>query len=189
MNKLNYMIAFCLFSMNGIYAQKAVTDPVRKVSQGAEKPQKEYVISGKITQTHSYCGGAAPSEEMLKACETPVPYKGKTLYVRVGNGNSLKQPILLKFAADAAGNFSFKLKPGVYSIIQPEQVKELDWKQLRAGDAVQVDQECVKAWWKKPYYVLNVKDKNIETLSFNFYHPCFVSSDVPCLQYVGPMPP
>lgn len=144
-------------------------------------------ISGKITQTSSYCGGAAPSPEMLEEYETPKPYIGKTLYVRKGNRNNLKEKIILSFKADAKGNFSFQLEPGIYSIIVEEQVKTLTIKQTNPG--VQADTACLKKWWVKPYHLLNVKENNITGLNFNFHHPCFITSDIPCFQYNGPMPP
>ncbi len=190
MKSLKCSIAVGLLFSQCILAQK--NEKTILSSQGTKgSSQKElvYNISGKITQTHSYCGGAAPSEEMLKEYSNPKPYKGKTLYVRPGSTNNVKQPVLLKFVADSAGKFSFQLKPGTYAIIQAEQVKELNVKNLPVGNAVQADQECLKAWWKKPYYLLVVKDKKISGLNFNFHHPCFITSDVPCLQYMGPMPP
>ncbi|MCC6371738.1 MAG: hypothetical protein IT236_12085, partial [Bacteroidia bacterium] len=46
-----------------------------------------------------------------------------------------------------------------------------------------------KEWWSKAYFVLEIKDKNIDGLEFNFHHKCFIEGDVPCLNYTGPMPP
>ena len=146
-------------------------------------------ISGKVTQTSSYCGGAAPSEEMLRQYEQPTPYAGKVFYVRKGNTNDLKQPVVLKFKSDSSGKFSFRLAPGVYSIIQEEQVKALNLKKYVSNSEVSVDQTCLKTWWKKPYQVLVIKDKEVKDLNFNFYHPCFISGDIPCMTYTGPMPP
>ena len=51
------------------------------------------------------------------------------------------------------------------------------------------DEKCLKAWWAKPYYLLEVKDKDISDLNFTFHHRCFVPGDIPCINYIGPMPP
>lgn len=146
-------------------------------------------ISGKVTQTSTYCGGAAPSEEILAEYSKAKPYAGKTFYIRKGNTNTLKSKIILSFKADEKGNFSFLLPPGIYSIIQEAQVKEINAKDYNKSGSFQADVTCLKNWWLKPYYTLEVKDKDVTELHFKFHHPCFVSNDIPCIQYTGPMPP
>jgi hypothetical protein len=51
-----------------------------------------------------------------------------------------------------------------------------------------VDEQCLIEWWKKPYYLLEVKDQNITSLNFIFIHRCFLNNDIPCISYGGPMP-
>ncbi|MDP1801359.1 MAG: hypothetical protein Q8L81_08405 [Bacteroidota bacterium] len=150
--------------------------------------KQKFTISGKALQTFAYCGGVKPSEEVLDHHKTPKPYVGKTFYIRAGKTNNLKAKVLLKFKADTAGNFSFELPPGIYSIIQEPQLKKLNVK-LYKNKYVEVDETCLKNWWEKPYYLLEIKDKNISGLEFKFHHPCFMSGDIPCLHYSGPMPP
>ena len=166
------VLALCLLSFIGL----------------AQKTNK-YTVSGKVTRTSSYCGGAAPSEEILAGYANPSPYSGKTFYVRKGNTNDIKKAVVLKFKADSSGSFSFQLSPGIYSIIQEEQVKALALKKYSSTEFIQVDQSCLKSWWKKPYMILTIKDKDIVDLNFNFYHACFISGDIPCMNYNGPMPP
>lgn len=149
--------------------------------------EKKVTIKGKLTQTSNYCGGAAPSDEMLMEYATPKPYAFKTLYVRKGDVNDLKKPIVMKFRSDANGMFSFQLPAGVYSIIQENQAEELDLKKIPTGHYLVANEKCLKEWWAKPLYLLKVtEDKEIE---INFHHPCFVPGDMPCLTYVGPYPP
>lgn len=155
------------------------------------KSKKEIVhtISGKVTQTSSYCGGAMPTEEILQEMSKPVPYAGKVFYVRKGSVNNIKMPIVLSFTVNAKGEFSIDLPPGQYCLIQKEQVKTLNMKNYKSTTDLQIDENCLKEWWAKPYYAFQITDKNITDLKFNFYHACFVNSDIPCIEYVGPMPP
>lgn len=154
-----------------------------------QKQPAVFTVSGKITQTSSYCGGARPSNEMLEEYAHPKAYRGKTLYVRKGAFNDVKQNIVLKFTADSLGKFTFTLPVGTYCILQAEQVKALDLKKLPDQQGVTKDVACLKTWWKTPLQVLTIKDKNVSGLDFNFHHPCFVSGDIPCMNYNGPMPP
>ena len=147
-----------------------------------------FTISGKVTQTSSYCGGAAPSPEMLEELARPVIYAGRKFSIRKGSINTLKEPVILSFKSDNKGLFSFQLPPGIYSVILEEQVKELNTAAYQKQN-ISADAACLKAWWKKPYYILEVKDKDINTLNFSFHHPCFIPFDIPCLQYTGPYPP
>ncbi|MGZ4035365.1 MAG: OstA-like protein, partial [Bacteroidia bacterium] len=153
-----------------------------------EKAGTKRTISGKVTQTRSYCGGAAPSEEMLKDASTPQIYAQKKFYIRKGSLNTTKKGIELSFTSDDNGAFSFQLAPGTYSIIVEEQVNAINVKKYTTSN-LSVDKKCLNDWWKKPYYLLVVTDKNITDLNFNFYHKCFVPDDIPCVEYTGPMPP
>ena len=145
-------------------------------------------VSGNVQQTSSYCGGARPTDEMLKQFATPVAFPNKKFYIRCGKKNTAKGKIVKTFTTDQNGFFSIELKPGTYSIILEEQLKK-----IKAVDYInqnqQLDTNCVKDWWKKPYYLLVVKDKNISELNFLFHHRCFIKSDIPCITYTGPLPP
>jgi hypothetical protein len=46
-----------------------------------QKPQAR-LVSGEVTQTSSYCGGARPSDEMVQEQNRPKPYGGKKFYIR-----------------------------------------------------------------------------------------------------------
>ena len=158
-------------------------------SQTNKKKTVLFNVSGKVTHTSAYCGGAAPTEEMMNEYRKDKPYAGKIFYVRKGNTNTLKAKIILSFKADADGKFSFQLPPGIYSIIQEPQVKEMNMKNYNKKGSLQADASCLKNWWLKPYYILEIKDKDVTGLHFKFHHPCFVSDDIPCIRYTGPMPP
>ena len=149
---------------------------------------KTYTVTGIVTQTYSYCGGAAPPKQLLDQLATPVAYAGKKFYIRPGKTNSAKIKTVKSFTTNSAGEFSFRLSPGTYAIILEEQLHK-----IKAGDYAKqdrsVDEKCLQQWWVKPYYVLEVKGRNTNGLNFNFHHPCFISNDIPCITYNGPMPP
>lgn len=154
-----------------------------------QKTNPLYVVSGKIMQTSQYCGGARPSEEMLKSYETPRPYISKVLYIKAGVTNNPKEKVVLKFKSDSSGKFSFQLKPGTYCILQEEQVKAFNSKDYISSNTYSYDLACIKAWWKKPLKVITVKDASVKNLRFDFFKACFMQSDMPCITYTGPMPP
>ena len=152
------------------------------------KSSKKYSVSGKVTQTYSYCGGAAPSKQILDKLATPEVYTNKRFYIRAGKINSVKARIVKSFTTGNDGTFSIELEPGTYSIILEEQ-----FHKIKAGDYAKqnqhADEQCLQKWWKKPYYIIEIRDRNINNLVFNFHHNCFVSDDIPCLEYTGPPVP
>lgn len=150
---------------------------------------KTVKISGKITMTSSYCGGAAPPQELLNELATPRPVAGMKLYVRKGSSNS-NGPVVAADTTAADGSFSFDLPPGTYCILSEEQLKPLDAKDISKEPYVVVtSEECLKKWWSEGLRILEVGDKNIKDVDFQFYGRCFISSLCPCLRYDGPLPP
>jgi hypothetical protein len=149
---------------------------------------KEYTVFGKVTQTSPYCGGAKPPKELLDQLATPVAYPNKKFYIRLGKTNNAKASIIKSFTADSAGSFSIRLVPGTYSIILEEQVHKMKASNYTKKYEL-ADNKCLQEWWAKPYYLLEVKNKNIEELNFVFHHRCYLSSDIPCITYIGPVHP
>jgi hypothetical protein len=174
----NILLIFFLIISAGIFAQKT----------GGIKPPR-LTVKGKLMQTNSYCGGAKPSEEMLAQIQKPVPYANKVFYVRKGKVNSTKAEVITSFTTDVNGEFSFAITPGTYSIIQEKQLKTLKPADLQSKDNQVVDEKCMKEWWIKPYYLLEVKTENITIPEWSIHHPCFIKGDIPCISYDGPTPP
>lgn len=175
-------------NITGMQQQAAKAEPKPEVNSSTNTT----TISGSIMQTFSYCGGAAPPQFLLEQLAEPKPYSGKKLHVIKGDSNTEGRKIILSFTSDTAGKFSFQLEPGTYSIILDEQFSAPDAKKYKT-QLQNIDEDCYKKWWVKPYYLLEVpatsKPTTIKGLNFNFHHRCFISSDVPCLRYEGPMPP
>jgi hypothetical protein len=176
---LTYLLLCVLFVfMNSCNNNKSV---VKSSSDSS------FLISGKVLQTLSYCGGAKPTQEILDRLSTPKAYPDKTFYVRAGSINDINKKTVVKFNSKMDGTFSFNLKPGTYSIIMEEQLLALNTDDYKAKKQA-VDEKCLQEWWGKPYYILEVTDKNITDLKFTFDHKCFLRTDVPCITYIGPKP-
>lgn len=173
------VIIFLILCSFGIFSQ---------TKTGGVKPVR-VTVKGKLTQTSPYCGGARPSEEVLKEAATPKPYANKVFYVRKGKTNSKKAEVITSFTTDVNGEYSFQITPGTYSIIQEKQLKALTSADLRSSEDIKVDTTCMKKWWAKPFYLLVVKTENIVIPDWNIHHKCFVEGDIPCMSYTGPMPP
>lgn len=159
-----------------------------KASAGYGATGNTYTISGSVTQTSSYCGGANPPKELLQQMATPVAYPGKTFYTKSGTVNDLAMPVLTSFTTDSTGHFSIHLSPGIYAIILKEQLAELNAADYETKTQV-VDKDCLAEWWKKPYYLLEVKQQDISSLNFVFHHRCYIANDIPCIRYRGPLAP
>lgn len=151
------------------------------------KNAKTFKVSGIVTQTFSYCGGVAPSREMLDKLGTPIAFPGKMFYVREGEINNSKNKIIKAFTADSTGKFCFRLEPGIYAIILQEQLDTVKVTDYAKSDQ-QVDEFCLNNWWKTPYYLLTIKRSNVTELKFNFFHRCFLATDNPCISYRGVLP-
>jgi hypothetical protein len=148
-------------------------------------------FSGMVTQTNSYCGGARPSEEILEEYNKPKPYAGKVLHVREGKNNASGGKVVLRIVTNDSGYFSGSLPPGSYCIVQEEQLKPLNISGIKGAKdkPLAVDSNCLDKWWSGSLATFQVPRNDTSGILINFHHPCFVSGDVPCIRYVGPMPP
>lgn len=177
--KFFILSAFCmaLLAFNPLQSQKKI---------------KKYTVSGVITGTSGYCGGAAPSDEMLADLATPKPIANKKIYIKKGVINSLNSKVLMTLTADSAGKFHTTLPPGKYIIVD-ENKKDRTYynsllknhnKQTENFDAV--DSVCLKEWFAKPDFIFEVKNAGILIPGINYHKECF---NLPCVQFRGPYPP
>ena len=72
---------------------------------------------------------------------------------------------------------------------QEEHLKPLDLKQYESPGTLSADSACFAKWWATPLKVIEVKAGEPLNIEMNFHKQCFISKDVPCLHYDGPMPP
>ena len=102
---------------------------------------KMYILTGTITQTTQYCGGAQPAQEMLNDLEKPQPLADKILWIRSGKANNLSKP-LLKTKSDSYGNFTIILPAGKYCIIEESKGKRFVPKS--DDEVYEWDNDCLK---------------------------------------------
>ncbi|HWY38174.1 MAG TPA: hypothetical protein VNY73_06415, partial [Bacteroidia bacterium] len=156
---------------------------------GFSRVESALHVSGKVWQTHEYCGGARPSPEMLERITTARPLANKKCYVRKGHVNNLKEPVVATFVSDTGGNFSVKLPPGNYCIIDEkklnrdfvEEIARMHKKADEYNDAA--DLNCLKSWLTAPDAVFTVK-KGENKIEVTYHFPCSWNS-TPCVTYHG----
>lgn len=157
-------------------------------------PGKEKQVTGKVTHTAEYCGGAKPDKATLEELQKPKPLGGKKFFIRKGNKNSIKEPVVASFVTDAEGNFSVLLPPGEYCIIESrkydkEYVADIAKNYKKAGaNYSAADLNCLKEWLAKPDAVFNVNEKGENKVEVVYHDPCSWNA-TPCVQYTGPTPP
>ena len=160
----------------------------QRLNQGPVfKAQGFYHVSGKVTRSFTYCGGANPPQEVLKSLATRIPYPDKKFHLRKGTVNRIDAGIVKSFISDSLGMFSFDVPPGTYSLILDEQselLKVNKWER----PSLQIDEKCLKEWWRKPFMILEVKNHDLVLPDFHFQQQCFIDYDIPCIRYTGPLP-
>jgi hypothetical protein len=151
----------------------------------AKQKIKTFTVSGTITQTSDYCGGAAPSEAMLEMLRTPQVLEGKKIFVRKGNANDASKKVITETVSDANGNFKLDLFPGVYCIVFEE--KSTNFKTPQNDKYNTWDAACLKAKYVNCEYTFTLKSKSLTGVKINYHKHCPFKN--PCSQYSGPTPP
>lgn len=142
-----------------------------------------------FTQTSSYCGGMAPTEEMMKRYRTPVAKSG-LYYLKKGHVNTFDAEVL-KVISATDGSIDLVLPPGDYLIVDEKKKDETIYKKhLEKGLNYSkyyhgFSEECLKEWFEKPDLTFTVADSSL-SLKRNYHTPCFHQI---CATYTGPYPP
>jgi hypothetical protein len=166
----------------------------KKYSRHKKKAKKPvavlptFTLSGQILMVETYCGGAAPSRELLEEIRRPKPCLEKYFFLKKGDANSAKNPVIDVINVDSAGRFSFQLKQGAYCIIQDFQTKPIQLENYKTGNNFDYQgDECMRKYWADCYQTIDLKE-NINDLIITVYKKCFGNGN-PCMIYTGPMPP
>lgn len=148
-----------------------------------------------LTTTASYCGGAAPTDEIIQDLQTPKKLTQTTIYIREGETNSWSQPIIAKGISDENGVVSVELKDGTYCVVFENKAEKSAYDNLiklygeKTPYRDAVDVECLKTFMEQPEAVFTVKNGKTESaVIINQHQPCSWHS-VPCSGYHGPLPP
>lgn len=151
-------------------------------------------IHGHVESTASYCGGAAPTENILASLRTPRPFVNKKLYIKSDSLNDMHAPILDSVMSDQNGNFQFQLPPGIYCIVDERKATPDFFQMLIKNHSEQtasyskINQTCLKKWMQKPDAVIVVAQNGTTSITVRYHKPC-VWNQIPCISYRGPYPP
>ena len=176
-------VIFAVFCMSTLQVQNNIKPKLKKIK-----------VSGTVTQTSSYCGGARPSNEMLASLTEPKPFAHKKLFIKRGKTNDMSKAAVAEVTTDSLGNFSIALPMGDYCIVDEMKSSKKNYDDILAkyGKETQyysaVDAACLKEWFSKPDAVFTVGKEQVKNISVSYHHPCSWNG-IPCVQYHGPLPP
>lgn len=177
-------------------AQQNKKKPVKKKSHKSKKPVpkktvpqlRTFTLEGRVEFVDAYCGGAKPSAELLEMIKSPKPYTLSKFFIKKGEANSAKNPVVTFIETDTAGKFSIRLKEGQYCIIQDFQTKPLQLENYKSGiNYTYQGDDCMRKYWADCYQSIDLKS-DTSNLIITIYKKCFNDGN-PCMQYIGPMPP
>ena len=144
------------------------------------KKEKLHEVHVTITQTSSYCGGAAPPQEMLERLSRPQPYANQVYYIgKIGKKKSTFQ----KITSDTLGAFLLQLPVGKYVVFSAEKMKPFIMP--ASNKYTKYDAACLRKQYATPDASFEIKNKNV-AVNWNVHHACFYS--LPCTIYRGQMP-
>lgn len=125
-------------------------------------------VKGKILHTADYCGGAAPSEEIIKNLATEKPLANTQLFLKAGNSDLRDKPILQTLTTDANGNFELSVAAGTYSLVVREKTQDFS-KGIMAkfGNTP----ECI-SWQNSPNIVIVVKKSSKKAITYKTHIDC-----------------
>ncbi len=137
------------------------------------KPAATRTVSGKVVETNDYCGGAAPTEEMLEWLRKEKPVPRKELFVRAGTANGSSR-ILLKFTTDAEGNFKISLPSGDYCIIEESKREppKVPHTSKGAWNAAGSQPTCLQKWYGTCDKTLTVGQQDLKDVLIKFHRTC-----------------
>lgn len=175
----------------GPAADAGVVPGANDVVVAAGAPCPAGVGCGRVWGTSTYCGGAAPSPELLQQLATPVPLNGQQLVVRPGTWHDPRQPVTTRVSTDAEGRFSFEAEPGEYCLVTVDKYDFLGPQGDPAlGEAIPMPMfsggaaECMDRWSRTCDGVVTVGTGRVPALELTLQHGC---SPNPCLP-ATPMP-
>ena len=157
-------------------------------NSGINNPEivKHYNVQVKILRYIPYCGGAAPSEEMMNNYQP-----GINDFVLINNSTKEKST----FRTDSLGMYQLNLDNGEYII--REIFKDLTYEEFYAKNSITkgqyykntTDTDCYRKWWEQNLFEFEITDTTtIIQLTSTLKSACFTGNN-PCIMYNGPWPP
>lgn len=112
--------------------------------------RKKIKISGTVTYTHIYKGGARPTDEILQQCCSPQLYADKKLYLK----ENYYSKVIYTLQTDSAGRFNACVRPGKYKLYLNNDFNTEKSNALNAGKGDEQMQ-----WLTDPYFEMEVTRK------------------------------
>ena len=157
--------------------------------QGSMK-NKSTSVQVKVTETRHYCGGAAPSEDILQQLATPNPKINFSLHVRPGSSNDFEAKAISAMTNEQ-GMANFELEAGSYCLVLDEKKDEPKAENYQA-QFLQIDTECLPQWGQKCELSFTVNEDGSVTpadLELKLVKRCHLNTYSPCVIWDGPIPP
>lgn len=185
--------AFSLCCLLSSCPPKKVVQEPQEVEEGIPD-ETLYSVEIVLTQTSSYCGGAAPPQYLLDELATPKPLGGVEYFIRKGKTNVVTDPIVTSGTSTENGFISLMLPEGTYCLVFANKVDRTTYdsiyNQLKDGNAnnTPVDKACLDKWLSAPEFVFSPVIGSTQARQLNVHQPCSWDA-TPCTQYMGPLPP
>lgn len=138
-----------------------------------------YAVKGEVDETYSYCGGAAPPQELLRNLARPVPVKAHAFDVY--RGESAEGDPFTSFTTGDDGEYSVPLPEGKWCVV--EATRRVRPKVAPAGGA---DPVCWKAEAKRCDLRFEVSGKELTVPTTTLPRGCGYN---PTCGPHGPPPP
>lgn len=129
---------------------------------------KDILVKGNIMHTRTYCGGAAPSEDMIDNMKKEIPFANHKFVIKKGTGDLASQTVFKEISTDEKGNFSIALPKGTYSVFIIEKTQDYE-----KGMMAQFGRsEGCKKWKNAPDFVITVTKKIKAVQTFKMHLGC-----------------
>lgn len=156
------------------------------------------VLHVHCTWTPAHCGGAYIDFD----AQRPEQGWAGTLFLRsakpVGDGlpaiNDLSLPVIDSVRMNARGDGYVRLRPGMYLLLERDRIDDRQAKAYLREHAqpteyhLAADTSCMRQWLTGPFDVIAVAPGDTAHVRRNFSGRCSWDA-VPCVQYIGPLPP
>ena len=148
----------------------------------------DHNISITITHFQPWCGGMAPTEEMMERQTQLQRYTSFILLDIISGEKS-------KVKTDSTGTLYLKIAPGKYAI--RELYKDCTFEEFKAENYREPDDyyvvngqaDCYETWWASNLGTFEIlAGDEIQHFDWSTRDRCFTGNN-PCVSYTGPWPP
>ena len=127
------------------------------------KSQQGIMKKIQVSYTEDYCGGAFPSDNILKAEKKVKAYTNKELILSKEGWPAEK---MITYRTSSEGQFDMDLSPGSYQLFMPEKISAT----YREGSVM--SREVCEKWKSTPNGILLIKEDTSGTLEVTIHRSC-----------------